>query len=642
MKKKIEEMLKNKFNVLLISIVAIFTIYYSGFIANKLSGVRCFYNNSDSVSYIDISTPKTFSLPVNTDNLSAIQFPFVIENKDLTDDELKKIKFDIIIKGVKGLCLTTDVLSNGAGEHFLKIFLAPRVHNKNNKDLNVTVSCVGGVSLLKNDCGDVIYKLNGLKKLVISGVVILFIVSIAFCYFVFYVTRNWKLENRFLLYALVLGMAYIFVRAPLTQNDEFYHFDTAYNMSNIMLGYGSADTNETLLKRKCDLDLIPKLYQIFYPLDTHDYVRNGGRDFYKHLLSNFNKSIDEELLPSPSTRVMKTQRTFIFSAAAIAIARILHLNQFITWYSGCIVNLFIAMFLIYFSLKLNKKYQYVFASISLLPNVIIDLGSYSYDVLTISVAFFVINLAYYIYDGHVKNIKVWIVFILASLFIFPIKRVYFTIPFLFFFLYFYSRNIKRRILFSLASVLGIYFIVFIAAEVISIPFFFNRAVNNYDDIYAFTYSIKDVITHPISFISLIISKLVELDWRQLVDFAPLYAPPFFRYILMFCMLLLFFKGNQDKINLSVAISSFTVFIIVFLLLCLVCIVWTHYGEFSLWGIQARYLFPVLPLIFISVRNVNICSIVVNEKFSFYLILTVTIFFLINLFLQSIFWVGFVG
>ena len=638
-KKRIKEIFSNKFNVILIAIVAIFTIYYAGFIANKLSGVRCFYNNSDSVSYIDISTPKTFSLPVKTDNLSAIQFPFIIENTELSDDDLKKINFDINIEGVKGLYFTTDVLSNGSGEHFLKIFLAPRISNKNNKNLYVTVSCADGVSFLKNDAGNVIYKLNGLKKLVITGAVILFILFIAFCYFIIYVTRKWKLENRFLLYALVLGSAYIFVRAPLTQYDEFYHFDTAYNMSNIMLGYGSADSNGTLLKRKCDFDLIPELYQKFYTLDTHGFVRNGGRNYYKHLLSKFNKSIDEQLLPSPSSRVMKSQRAFIFSASAIAISRILHLNQFLTWYSGCIVNLLIAVFLIYFSLKLNKKYQYIFASISLIPCTIIDFGSYSYDVLTISLAFFVINLAYYIYDGHIKNVKIWIIFIFASLFLFPMKAVYFSIPFLLFFLYFYSQNLKKIILFSLASVLGIYFIVFIAAKFISIPFFFSRTTNNYNGIAAFTYSKMDVIMHPVSFISLIVSKFVEHDWGQFVDFAPLYVPALFKYVLGISVTMLFLHEKYEKLNYTLALSSITVFIIVFLLLCLVGIVWTQYGEFSLWGIQARYFLPVLPLLFIAVRNTNVCSVTINGAVPFYLILTVALFFLINIFVQTMFWVG---
>lgn len=641
-KNKIKIIFANKFNILLISVVFIFTVYYAGFIASKLSGIRSFYNDSDNGSFIDISSPKTFSLKVNTDNLTAIQFPFIINSESddnrLTDKELDELKFDIKIASEKEIRFSTDVLSNGDNEHFLKIFLAPKIENKKNKSIDITIQSDEGISFLLNDSGNVIYKLNGLKKIIIFGVVFFFILFIIGCYSIIYFTRNWKIENKFILYAFLFGVAYMFVRAPCTQYDEFVHYDTAYNMSNIILGYGNSVDSGTLLKRKCDLDLLPGYYPDLYYLTFNGWIRNGGRSYYSHLLANISKKSDNEIVPSLADKVMTPQRAFIFPALAVAASRIIGLNQFFTYYSGCIINLVIAIFLIYFGIKINKRYQYLFASISLCPIVIIDLGSYSYDVLAISLCFFTINLALYLYNNYRKNYIIWILFIISSIFLLPIKKVYFIVPFLLFFLYFYSKNIKKRFYISVFIVFLAYIFVFILCKFNLVSFLGSRFINSYDGISRITYNLKDVVIHPFYLMSLIISKIMEHNWIQFVDFSPLYVPAFLQYVFAFAFILLFFK-KSDKTDVTLALSSFVVFAFVSVLLVLVGVVWTCYGEFSIWGIQPRYFIPIIPLLIISVRNTNICNIMMDEKVSFYLILTVTLFFLINLFLQTIFWVG---
>lgn len=638
-KDKIKSFFSNKVNIVFFGLFSILLLYYCFFISDNSKDFRLTYNDSDNAKFTSIVEPFEAKIRLSTKNLTGIHL-LVQSNdgKDLENDD-----FIVQINNIpeSQYKLTIENHNNETG--FLKFdFANTRNHKYFDKELNIKIQS-DKATLKVLDDNQIVYKEYGpLKIIPIILIPLLVIISFIFFYFVFK-SNSWKKETKFLFFAIILGSVYIFVRPPCSQYDDLIHYDVAYNMSNIMMGYGNAQETGVLPKRECDLNLLPDYYPDEYSLYNHNWSHGNFRNYYLHLAKNIFNTDGMNIVDSFADKVtIKPQRAFFFSSLAITLGRLLNFNQFLLYYFGAFVNFFIGILLIYFSCKKNKFLDNnIILILSLFPVVLLELGSYSYDSLLISVAFAVINYSIHYFYSENKSKKDLFILIALSLFLFPIKTIYFPISLLYIFMLIWSK-IKRFypkfLPHAILIILGCYGILYLITLIPGIPFIHNQGTN-YLDISSQNYSISTIIRNPFIIFKIIINSFLSESYTNSINdfffFEPKnnYMLPFLLKIYLILFFSLFLLKNR-QINL-LKVPIILCFTVVTLFIYIVCITWTKVGDSVAWGFQARYLIPALPLLFYSTEKIIPERFTVKYSTVMNYTLILTYFYLVDMFLRII-------
>lgn len=633
---KINQKLKNffneKWNVFLTIIFFLLTFYYSFYFFDKFSNLRLFYNNSDTATFVSVAEKKSGSIKLKTRHPKKITFVYsAINNEDLSPKD-----FDIEFAGIPANLLNSETVFF-EDEYFLIINLPSFGINIKDKVLNFSIQ--SDKALIKyNQDGTIVHKQGGAMVLLqAASVILIFLVSLLFFLLIFK-TDKWKVENKFLFFSLAIGLFLIFSRPPCSQYDDLIHFDSVYNMSNMMLGMEDARKTKTLPKRACDLDLLPGYYPDKY-FSLYWAWLSTPKDYFKHFISNFNKKTNTELENSLADKVVKPQRAYFFSAVAVTLARLLHLNQFTLYYFGAIINLLIAVFLIYFSSKKNIYLKNnVMIILAMFPIALLEFGSYSYDAILIATAFALINYSIYFFYSEKKQLKDFIIIIALCLFVFPIKTVYFPLSFyLLMTLFFqkYKNFFNKNKIWICLSLVALYVAAYFLSLLPQIKFLHSKYPSQINS-GVFTFSIADVIQHPLYTIMLQINTFMESSHNQLTDFFFFastwkYYLPFTKYLFYFlCLVLFFIEKNNVK---EFTMPSVIVFSLVSIFIILVGMTWTPLNLKTMWGVQLRYFLPVLPCAFIAAEKLKSDKIAVKFSNAFNLTLILTFFSTIDLVLE---------
>lgn len=637
-KDKIKSFFSNKLNIVFFGLFSILLLYYCFFISDNSKDIRLTSNDSYNAKFISIDEPFEAKISLSTKKLSQIRF-FVQSNdgKELENDDFK-----IQINNVPESQYSLKIENHLGKTSYLKFYFKNLEKNKYIKnELSVTIQSEKA-TLRVLDNNEIVYKEYGpLIILPIILIPLLVIISFFFFYFVFK-SNSWKKEKKFLFFAIILGSVYIFVRPPCSQYDDLIHYDVAYNMSNIMMGYGNAQKTGVLPKRECDLNLLPDYYPDEYSIHSHAW--NGiFAEYYLHFAKNIFNTDGMNVVDSFADKVtIKPQRAFLFSALAITFGRLLNFNQFLLYYFGAFVNFFIGIFLIYFSCKKNKFLDNnIILILSLFPVVLLELGSYSYDSLLISVAFAVINYSIYYFYSENKSKKDLFILIALCLFLFPIKTIYFPISLLYIFMLIWSK-IKRfypkYLPHTILILLGCYGILYLITLIPGVPFIHNQGTN-YIDTSCQNYSIAYIIQNPIFLFKIIINSFLSESYTNSIhDFFIFVAKtteflPIMKQLYVILFISLFLIKNRIK-NLF-KIPNILVFVLVSIFIYIVCITWTAIGETTTWGFQARYLLPVLPLLFYSTEGLIPEQFTVRYSTVMNYTLILCYFYLIDMFLRII-------
>lgn len=635
---KAKYLFSRKINVVFAIFVFFFTLYYISVIQNIFSCVRLSYNDTKNSVYVDVSEGKNFNVAITEKYVSELHFPYISYNEEIDE-------FYVSIIG-KDLSFTYRIEKNDVGkESFLIVeFVSP--HEELNGQTFEFFIHADDVKLKLDESGYAVYKQRGrspVQNFVILGLVIF----VAIALFVIFKTRKFGIEERFLIIGFIFGLFYMFAHPPCSLYDDWIHYDTAYNMSNIMLGYGDALVTGKFQKRKCDIDLLPKDYQNDYYLNNSWRYENHYRAYYVHFLKNIFKHGDSEMVDFPLAEPLKPQRAFVFSAVAISVSRLLGLNQFFNYYSGAFINLVLSLLLVYFGLKKNSYIKNnVILIIALFPVSLLLFGSYSYDAMLISFSFATINYAINIFYQEKKSIKDIMVIIFLSLFLFPIKIVYFPIALYLPMLYF-SVKIKHKKLIFFFILLCTYILLYVLSLLTKSPFIQSRAKYLWEPNF-YCYSIADIIQHPFNsfrlIFNVIMKKLLKESFIENIFYFNFdhienprqhlgVHPHLFDDMVLILFMLLFFMKNNIKI---ITLPSFLVAIITAMFVIIVGIHWSKFGGYDVWGIQARYFLPILPLLFYSVERFSPVRFKVKISYIFEYICLINLFYLINMFLGVIF------
>lgn len=626
--------LKNTFmkktNIILSVLILFCSLYYIFNLLETFDKMKLSNNDSDNAIYIDISSGYSNNIDINTSKLTGIHF--VIKSKD--NQKLESDDFFIDFPDFPKSSYDLKIENHDSGDSFVKIlFPTFGIKGFNGKRISVLLKS-NKADLKLNSENQIIYKQYGPKpKLKILSVFCFIFIVLVFT-FILYQLSKLTLEKKFLITGLILGFLFMIIRPPLSQYDDLYHFDTTYEMSNIILGYGSTEKNGTLLKRKCDTNIIPE------NVDTPDFTEHAWRgpeaDYLFHVKENFSFHPEKEMVPVTYPRLVKKQRAFIFAALIISIARLLGFNQFILYYLGASINFIISYLLIYYSTKKNKYLNSnVMIIFCLCPVFLMLLGSYSYDVLLIATSYAIINYAIIIYKSEKINYKDFAVFILLCLFLIPIKYIYFPVIFTLPLLYLFKNEETQNKYIKLSFIIfaGLYIILLLISSSNLISFLNFSYINPDSNRKVITYSLKNIIQHPFNDIRMVINNLFEMNKATMLQLSLIFTlnvfdniPYFYMVAYSIVLCCLFFMRNNYK-SKSLFISFNYIFWIISIFIFIIGIHGGSSLERSTWGLQIRYFFPILPLFFYCSDYIlpERFSLKINEVLNYVIILDFFLF-----------------
>lgn len=425
--------------------------------------------------------------------------------------------------------------------------------------------------------------------------VLIFFVIISYI-LIFY--KKIKIENYFLFAMLILGGIYLSsLFAPYSGYDESSHFETAYRYSNVLLGKGYKTENGGYLRRA--EDSMVGLTQAKTRIENLGVV---ARDIFKF-------SNDSKLEIVSGSAIQESPIVYFPAAFGITIARIFNLGRIPLFLLGRLFNLIAFSILTYFSIKKIPYGKTVLFSISMLPLLVEQVSSYSYDVIMIGLAFFFISQCLYIANiDRIQNKKELILLYISGILLAPCKMVYILICF-------FVLIIPKTKFDSIKKYKAFLYSFFLAVFCSYFLFNLQSALSQVSDtqqIDVFTsvpaYSFLDIIKEPTVFIKILFNSFIDtLDGFFLMPFKVLYLVDLPAVIGIGYIALIYFSSLRiEKDNRLLRKKDKILLIIVSLVLLLALYVigftWTSIGSPIIKGVQGRYLLPILPMLALLLRG----------------------------------------
>lgn len=202
-------------------------------------------------------------------------------------------------------------------------------------------------------------------------------------------------ETVFLLVILCMGVLFSLVIPPYCVPDERTHVDTIYKMSNGMLGIEQSPGPGRIYRRHCDIDV-----SISNTMSLSSYMY---RDFHNHLFGA--ADADRELTISYARNALENvvSLNYLPGVFGFTIARLLGRNLMTAVMMARWFTLTAAALLMYAAVRKAPFCKAVFAIIGLLPKMINQLVSCSYDSMLIGAVFvFAAYSMYLIYEESVS------------------------------------------------------------------------------------------------------------------------------------------------------------------------------------------------------------------------------------------------
>lgn len=185
----------------------------------------------------------------------------------------------------------------------------------------------------------------------------------------------------FVILASVLGMSYDFIMPVGEAPDEWVHFQTAYVLSNEMMGIDENADPEDIHMRKDD--------SVFEIMQTDV----NEKKYEDYLASAYEPLHDDHIVSTESKALQGDRYFYILPACGITLGRILKMNSFWVINLGRLFNLFFSIFLTAFAVSVIPVGKEVLMVTSFIPTALQQNMSYSYDVPINAFSFLVIAVS---------------------------------------------------------------------------------------------------------------------------------------------------------------------------------------------------------------------------------------------------------
>ena len=167
--------------------------------------------------------------------------------------------------------------------------------------------------------------------------------------------------------ALIFGLMYTLMLPPAATPDEFSHIQSAYKISNAILGIPNTNSRNTIYMRADDSKMA------FNPEVSLDEYEKWGKGF-------FQTTTDETLIEQGVVLMDTAKIQYIVPSIGITAARLLHMNAAWTIYAGRLLNMCFFIIMVAMAIRIIPIGKEVILFITLNPVMLQSLISYSYDV----------------------------------------------------------------------------------------------------------------------------------------------------------------------------------------------------------------------------------------------------------------------
>ena len=450
-----------------------------------------------------------------------------------------------------------------------------------------------------------------LKKVALAGALVLY----AVCFIV-----PLKKELVYVVALLAVSCLFTLVLPPYSSPDEEGHFNTAYRMVNKWDGYENSDfDNMTIYKRAEDKSKIfeNKNTTVF----NYEYI-------YQNLTEKGN--VDSTMVAHDNSwTVSDFGGVYLLGATGIKLGHIMQLGYVPMMYLGRMLNLLFFAVCLYFSIKITPVGKEVFMSLGLLPITLHIANSFSRDVFVISLAF--LFTAYLLYLLKQEEVYKWWQLVLLAVIcglLAPSKFIYALMCLGVFLLDISKVPLLNRIKWKVHPIIPL-----VIAAAVLLPFMFKYMINNYPDFKWKIYTISplDVMLNPDLSLDHTISLqllaqnpgyALKLIFNTIYSNSAYYIKSIaggvlsynsisisdaFIFIILIMVVIAAFSSCNDSYTLKkvekvsfAGISALVIAAVLFM-----CITWTFARMDTIYGLQGKYLLPVMPMLFIALKGKGI-------------------------------------
>lgn len=422
---------------------------------------------------------------------------------------------------------------------------------------------------------------------------------IVFVWFKLLAAKQYKIENIFLLFILILGTIYVFIMPPFTVPDEPAHYTTAYHVSNIIMGVKEAEEGQVVC-RESDKD-DAGMFQTSVSLSEYRYIEDN-------LFAGSSNNENNGRL-HVGFIIQCARHAHLPQALGITVARLFGFS-----YSGLLIlgRMFALIFyavMTYYAIKIIPVGKNMLFAVSSLPMLLHEVASFSYDCNILALAFLLTSyLLYLIYEKERLELKDYVIVAVLSVLLAPCKMVYFPIILLALAIPGKKINNRLRTLFIKVVIPFAAAIAAVAGNIMTVT-----NVSGENNIIAWAneegYTISYVLSHIPHTIQMYLNTLYEkmefyldsmvggcLGWFE-VD-----IPGDLTMISVIILVISIFECEKYNFRKLHRILYFVIFAgISAMIMATMLLGWTPISYQVIEGVQGRYILPVLPLLLLACR-----------------------------------------
>ncbi len=412
--------------------------------------------------------------------------------------------------------------------------------------------------------------------------------------FVIYISKD--VCKNVIVTACTFGIVFTFTTNYNHAIDEKKHFMSALNVSFLNFNYVDNPITDTEIE---------KLPQVTSYVSIDDFLKN---DYVPSITDNVNKE------DTPSTPATYNVLVYIFPGLGIAIARTLNGSIIDMYILGRIMNLIIYTILVYIAMRLLPFKKNIFFIIAFMPFMLLLAASYSADGMCLGTIYIFTAYCFKLYkENETISLKQFIIAIALFVLMLVGKGIgYIPIAVLLLILPLIKTIKNNKKYWPVMITCGI---IFIILAIFSFIYMKNNMLSTEGDNRGevginSVEQFKVILTNPILDIKVAINHirntLLNFDWiktlQQDVFFTTDYSGNVMLVTLIFILFVALTEDDhnfkmKDKIVLALA------FMLSYgMTSAVLYLTFTPVGELYILGYQARYIFPILPLILCCISN----------------------------------------
>lgn len=458
------------------------------------------------------------------------------------------------------------------------------------------------------------------------------LIYLVLCYGI--LKKEWKIEQYFLVLGSGIGILYAVFWGPYSCPDEYAHISTAYYYSSEMLNQPSLSDKGEVLVREEDMYYTPEeAFTRRYSYYLYNNWNIGDMVDTKNVIK-----LDRGPLTVPFT-------SYLPQIIAITFIRLLG-GENVAWLLlGRVFALSVYLALGYIAIKIIPFAKRAITVLLLAPTSMQVAASFSYDcMLNACSLLFVAYVLFLAYEKKSVSLKDWVILILSSVIMSPIKVIYLALVFLVFLIPNNKMNRNNvKALMSKIALLATNLLAVLVSRITSITNLIGSSeYNNTTGEIVKGYDLETIIRNPLKVIVLWVNTIrvktvdylrhtfggvetangIHISWLIISLF------------LVLVVLALIVEKNEKLIDFKGKIVSLGICVVLFGALLLTFTLSTDLVTLKsayIIGIQGRYFLPFLPLVFIGLQGKTILA-----KHSIQIQLIVAVYFLQFLTICTIF------